>query len=216
MLVVGVIVLNIVITIILLTTFLYYYNLSFECDAYPSFPCQTDWKCSGYAETDDENVVLVNANGYGITNAMMGCYLNALYGYNGVDGNGNNEFGNECQYIADKSGNRTKILPRAQNILSDRNETINGVVTSVAAGCNDDNNGILQDSINPFGAVCKPGAYQNIYLRPGNTPVGTPYDNCDPNEDWCVNIAELLCSNPNSLNNTQNYFSGIVKSCDGT
>lgn len=198
--------------------FLYYYNLAYECDTYPSFPCQTDWKCSGYDAGDDNNVVLVNANGQGVTNRMLGCYLNALYGIDGVDGKGKNEFGEECTYIADKNGIRQKIIPRSRTALSDKTQTVNGVETVVSAGCNSNGVGILQSSTNPFGALCKVGAYQNIFLRPGNTPpgIGIPYDDCTPqgdNEQWCVNAAQLYCTNATVKSD---FFSGITQSCNGT
>lgn len=210
MLVVGTILLNIVITLILLTIFLYYYHLAFECDIYPSFPCQTDWKCPGYNADDDNTVVLVNANGDGVTNAMMGCYLNALYGYP-VD---KNEFNNDCAYFKDKGGNRKPIKIRPKNALADKEENIDGEQVFISAGCNN-NGGIVNVSENNFGALCKPGAYQNIYIRPGNTPsdVGDPFSPCSKGEPYCVNTAELWCTD-SGAGQTPTYFSGIIGTCE--
>lgn len=212
MLVVGTIVLNIIITIILLTIFLYYYNLAFECDIYPSFQCKTDWKCPGYKADDDTNIVLVNANGYGITNAMMGCYLNALYGYSTPQ----NEFGNSCAYFKDLDGNRKPINIRPKNALADKKETVDGENVFISAACKD-TGGVINTSENNFGAVCKPGAYQNIYIRPGNTPsnIGTPYEPCEKGDNYCVNTSEIWCTNPSSFNNqTNTYFSGFIGTCE--
>lgn len=71
---------NIVITMIVLAVFLHYYNASYQCEAYPSFWCRTDWKCPGFSPTDDSTAVMYNAYGQGITNANLEGYILATMG----------------------------------------------------------------------------------------------------------------------------------------
>lgn len=212
MAVVLTIVVNVIITVVLLTAFLYYYNMAFQCDAYPSMPCFTTWKCPGYAP-DSDTVVLVDSLGRGVTNRMMNCYLSMLYGKNGADGKGNNEYGEPCQYKEKLDGTPGDLMTvRAYNTLADTGDSDN----PVSAGCNADGGVKIDSANNWLGA--RPGAYQNIYSTPGKSSSGQPpfYPCSVPDGKTCVTVSQLLTNSSSSNNGGNNFFTNKIGSCIDT
>lgn len=207
--VVATIAVNIIITIVLLTIFLYFYNLSFECDIYPSPQCKTDWKCSGF-DPGSNSIVMVNSLGYGVSNRMMSCYLNALYGVDIQQ----NEYGEICRYtpLSNNGGQGPFITARSMTNMSDE------PVSGISVACNPDG-GVktTPDSITAnWTPMASPGLYQNVFSPTGkNAAKLSPAIPCETLEEGeCVTLAQLMSMNASSTGKGNNFFTDKIGSCN--
>lgn len=200
---------NIIITIVLLTLFLYFYNLSFECDAYPSPQCKTDWKCSGFAP-DSDSIVMVNSLGYGVSNRMMSCYLNALYG---VDIE-KNEYGEDCRYTPTPDNPNEpgpRITARSMTTMSDE------IIPGVSVACNADG-GVKVTPDSPtanWTPMAITGLYQNVFSATGKNSAGlSPATPCATLVDGqCVTVSQLMSLSASSNDKGSNFFTDKIGSC---
>lgn len=200
--IIATIAINIIVVVVLLTVFIYYYNLSFECDTYASPQCKTDWKCSGY-DPGSNSIVMVNNQGYGVTNRMLGCYLSALYGVDMKE----NEYGEPCQYAPLPNGNPgPAITVRSMKTMSE----------DPAPGCNVDGGVKTTPGINGnWTPMAVTGLYQNVYSASGKNSLGlNPAYPCETLDGVnCLTVAQLMSLRESSNNTQPNFFTNKIGSC---
>lgn len=191
---------NIVITVVLLTILLYYYHSSFECDTFPSFWCYTDWKCPGYDPNDDQNIVMYNRFGLGITNRnVTGYLLSAMDALSDEDDA-------KCKYYYGTTQPAIGSYMCIKNRSSTKSPCSGVRPDGSSYACSPDGGPSQPDSIydqeNPYNCVCSAplgpdgnprgycisnGQYNNCTLGPGGDTSNCGISKCLPLNDKMCN-----------------------------
>lgn len=152
---VVVLVIFIVLTVALLTVFLYYYNMAVSCDISPNVICYTDWLCP----TDADGNATNDGNGKPIPGDKLHCHLKGMYGTlteaetatgAACEGFVNRNLRNCVPYIYETDGDGKVVLDSDGNPTQLTDEQFYDRLK----GCKDNKVNTENETGSPFGCSC--------------------------------------------------------------